>query len=1013
MKKWLTIIFIVAAAICGAIALTSCKHSNTNPEAHAHVSESYQYIKKATCTQDGLRTGVCTVCGETFTESLAATGHDWHLQSEKAATCTESGTETYACANCFETDDRTLPALGHNSDTVIAAVPAGCETVGWTEGKSCSRCGEVVAAPSLVPYTGHAYYFEKRSNDTHAVYCENCNYAEIDECVFEEVEIAPTCTEVGKLIHSCRVCGDNHTHETYAALGHLLTEQKSFYKTIDGVYKHRQTCYRCEYYQEEDCGAEVDNTVEPTCETIGYTVYTCEDCGHTYNSDFKDALGHDWSDYQLDDNNSDPYAHTHERHCKRLNCTAEEKGIPVGNVGTVISLRTDETCLKDAYTRYTCSISTCTYVHTLIHNSTKLGHNWSDWEYSGDNDENHTHTHRCLRSTCSEEETASCRMTTSSQAATCTKPEIEVSICEDCFYVDRDELPALGHKWSAWINVSDMHGNLFHTHVCNVCGTREYGSHSFETTTTPADCENDAATVKTCSVCSYSTSTVIPGTALGHEWSVVSCEANTHSLICNRYDVAHEITAPHNYSLSNLCSDCHYDGLTYELSVTRDYFIVKNDNGVPNASEITVASSRPNPLNNSETLPVRAIGASAFARNTVMKKVILPATVTAIEASAFDGCSALIAVEFYGGDSQLTRMEYSAFNNCSALTDITFPAALKSIGNSAFSGCTHLENIVIPESVTEIGYKALYNTGYYSDNKNWADGALYAGLHLIKVRNTFFTDAMTAFIVKTGTLTVSDYAFDGCTGINQVSVPVSVKTIGAAAFSGCVNLKAVEYGGSVSDWFAITFVSATSSPMYYATHLSILGEENSELVLPHNITSIPAGTFKGNTTLTKVTIPAKLISIGDEAFMCCTNLTEIVFEDDHVSYMGKDAFRDTGYFNDNSKWVGGVLILGNHILATNSDFYTTDYVIADHIRTVSAGAFAEHDITNLTVGSGVVWFGAHAFKTTALTGVTFKYTSGAWFAKNLGGAVRSVRVTADTAANADLLKYYQGEWRRG
>ena len=129
--------------------------------------------------------------------------------------------------------------------------------------------------------------------------------------------------------------------------------------------------------------------------------------------------------------------------------------------------------------------------------------------------------------------------------------------------------------------------------------------------------------------------------------------------------------------------------------------------------------------------------------------------------------------------------------------------------------------------------------------------------------------------------------------------------------------------------------------------------------------------------------------------------------------MGKDAFRGTGYFNDSSKWEGGVLILGNHILATNSDFNATDYVIADHIRTISSGAFVEHDIENLTVGSGVVWFGASAFKTSALKSVTFENTSGAWFAKNLGGAVRSVKVTLDAAANANLLKNYQGEWRKG
>ena len=433
MKKWLVIIFIATAAICGAFALTSCKHDNENSKVHTHIADSYEIITQATCTQGGQRSGVCTVCGKPFTETTKATGHDWHLQSAEEATCLKAGLEIYACANCFETKENTVAALGHDANGVIAPVPAGCTSVGWTEGKSCSRCGEVIVAPEEIPAAGHLFYYGKRSNDTHAVYCENCNYSEIAECEFEEIKIAPTCIEGGRLIHACRVCGDNHEHETDAALGHLMTEQKTFYMTVDGVYTHRQTCYRCEYYEEEACGTDVQNTVNPTCETIGYTVYTCEGCGNTYNSDFKDALGHDWTAYQLDNHHSDPYAHTHERHCQRLNCTAEEKGVPVGTVGTVIGVRTDETCVSDAFTRYTCSLGTCTYERTETHTNTKLGHGWSDWEYSGYGDEAHTHTHRCLRSNCSEEETENCRMTTSSQAATCTKPEIEVSVCADCF----------------------------------------------------------------------------------------------------------------------------------------------------------------------------------------------------------------------------------------------------------------------------------------------------------------------------------------------------------------------------------------------------------------------------------------------------------------------------------------------------------------------------------------------------------------------------------------------------
>ena len=1012
MKKRFFTVIIVAIASALSLFLLACGGDTTAPPAneHTHTADSYEITKAATCTEDGEKTGVCSICGETFTAAVAATGHDWYLQSEIEATCTEDGVAVYKCGECFADYEHVTEAFGHDGGTVIAAVPASCETVGFTEGRSCSRCGTIIIAPEQIDAVGHKFYYEKRSNDTHAIHCENCNYSQIADCEFEEIEIAPTCLEAGRLIHTCIVCGDTHEHETTAALGHLWTENWSFYRTVDGVYKHRKTCYRCEAYQEEGCSNNEEGTVLPTCEKIGYTTYFCNGCGNTYNSDFTDALGHDWSNYVLDDDNADPYKHTHSRRCLRQECDASETDVPVGVVGMVISVRTDETCESDAYTVYTCSLDSCVYKHTETYTDSKLGHSFGEWKYTGDNDDNHEHTHYCLRTGCSASETEKCNMTTSSQAATCTKPEVDVSICADCFHVDTDEYPALGHKWSDWISIG-VGGSPMHTHVCTVCNLREYGSHSLETTTTQADCEHNEATVNTCSVCGYTTRTDRPGTALGHDWEVISSDSNEHHLVCRRTDT-HDVTALHDYTASNLCSYCSYDGLTYELSVSGEYFVVKNDNGVPRASEITVASSRPNPQNLAETIPVRMIGASAFSHNKSLKKVLLPATVTAIESYAFNECTALVTVEFYGGESQLNRIELGAFYNCSALTSISLSDTLRSIGNVAFYGCTRLNDIPVPESVAEIGLSAFYNTGFYNNRDNWHDGALYAGLYLVRVDNAYFTDAG-EFSIKANTISVSERAFEDCVGITKVFIPISVKTIGSDAFSGCKNLEEVEYAGGVSDWFAITFVNTLSSPMYYAKRMRISGEENSTLKLPENITSIPAGTFKGNTVITSVVIPSTVTSIGDEAFMDCINLVDISFDDDRVTYMGKDAFFNTGFYKAEKNWVGGILILDEcHILATDDTFDQTSYAIDDGIRTISAGAFAKRNITELTVGLGVVWFGAEAFNVSALQSVTFNNISGTWFAKNAGGALRLVTVTENAVSNASLLKNYTGEWRK-
>ena len=1006
MKKLLFIISVISVLILGSVALSACNDGNA--KVHDHTAASYEITKQATCTEAGERTGVCVKCGKTITEQIPATGHDWQLQRETEATCTHTGETVYACANCFELDTKTTPALGHDASVVIAAIPAGCETVGFTEGKSCSRCGDIVVAPVEIAAAGHELYYENYGYDTHSVFCRNCNYSETEECEFDEIELLPTCTESGKLIHTCALCGDNHEHETASALGHLWNENVLFCGTVDGVYKHRKSCYRCEAYEDDDCVNTAGKTVLPECDAVGYTEYACEVCGNEFASDFKDKLGHDWTDYVLDGDTADPYAHTHSRYCKRDDCGVEEKGVVVGNVGTVISVRTDRTCKTDAFTVYTCSLATCSYARTQTDEGTALGHNWGEWLYSGDNDEHHTHTHYCLRTGCSDEETESCRMKSSSQAATCTKPQVDIDVCEDCFHVDRDEGAALGHNWSNWINVN-LVGTLQHTRVCGVCNTREYGPHSYEVTTRPADCEHDSATVNTCSVCGHTTVTAHTGTALGHDWTLVESTATTHTLVC-AIDTSHTLIESHDYSSTNVCRYDGTDGLTYELSSDGKSYTVKNDNGLGSASEIIIPSFRQAP-DSYEKIVVGAIGKSAFSGNGHIVKVNIPATVTVIGEGAFINCPSLTTVEFYDGASQLTRIEYNAFANCIKLSDITLADNLVYIGTLAFSGCTSLESIDMPDSVTDIGLRAFNNTALFNNKSNWTGGALYLGKFLIKADGAYFTDSVSEFVIKDGTTVISEYAFENCTGLISVTIPVSVRKIGTDAFGGCTSLSDVTYKGSVMQWFAVTFASALSSPMYYAKSMSIQGEVSSELVIP-DVASIPAGTFKGNTSLTKVTIPSTVTFIGDEAFMNCALLAEIEFTDDHVTYMGKNAFYGTAFYNSAANWEGGVLILGNHILDTNDDFTSTEYVIADNIRTVSANAFYSRNIENITVGSGVVWIGAGAFNDQSLVSVTFVKTTGTWLAKNKGGAVRTVTVTSDAAANASLLKNYPGEWRR-
>lgn len=85
-----------------------------------HTITEYVSNNDATCTKDGTKTGVCSVCGEevTVTDEGSALGHSFtNYVSNNDATCTEDGTKTAECDNgCGKTDTITDEgtATGHN-----------------------------------------------------------------------------------------------------------------------------------------------------------------------------------------------------------------------------------------------------------------------------------------------------------------------------------------------------------------------------------------------------------------------------------------------------------------------------------------------------------------------------------------------------------------------------------------------------------------------------------------------------------------------------------------------------------------------------------------------------------------------------------------------------------------------------------------------------------------------------------------------------------------------------------
>ena len=225
-------------------------------------------IKAPTCTQMGWAYETCSRCDYFATPLLPALKHDLVHHDAQAATCTEKGWNAYdTCKNCDYTTYAELPALNHALVQHDAQAPT-CTEIGWNAYETCKNCN----------YTTRKELPAQHDLKQHAAK-------------------APTCTEIGwNAYETCSRC-DYTTYAELPALNHALVQHEAQAPTCTEIgWDAYETCSRCDYTTYAELPALNHDyqavTVEPTCETDGYTVFTCSRCKDSYTADPTDKLGH-------------------------------------------------------------------------------------------------------------------------------------------------------------------------------------------------------------------------------------------------------------------------------------------------------------------------------------------------------------------------------------------------------------------------------------------------------------------------------------------------------------------------------------------------------------------------------------------------------------------------------------------------------------------------------------------------------------------------------------------------
>ncbi len=368
----------------------------------------------------------------------------------------------------------------------------------------------------------------------------------------------------------------------------------------------------------------------------------------------------------------------------------------------------------------------------------------------------------------------------------------------------------------------------------------------------------------------------------------------------------------------------------------------------------------------------------------------VPATVTTIAASAFEGAQNLKIVTIGNG---VLNIGDAAFASCANLTKVSVAARNTAYGFGVFVGAD--ENLVIygysgsttqtyanKNSHTFVSYsdRTIVAFGQCGANAEWilyedgeleitGTGAMYNWTGSSNAPWYSYRDQITSVTINSGITTIGNYAFTNCNNLASIYIGDDVTTIGNYAFRRCTALTSVEIPESV--------VTIGASAFY---NCSALVDVN----IPSTVSVIAGNTFSGCSALETVTIPEGVTTISANAFSYC-DLLEEVYISSTVTTIEDGAFagcpalakfvvdeNNTSYASD----ADGVLFTADMAKLVQYPIGSekTAYDVPETVETIAASAFeGAVSLKSVYMGELVTDIGDMAFAScSALTKATIE-----------------------------------------
>ena len=396
-------------------------------------------------------------------------------------------------------------------------------------------------------------------------------------------------------------------------------------------------------------------------------------------------------------------------------------------------------------------------------------------------------------------------------------------------------------------------------------------------------------------------------------------------------------------------NNCNAQGILFTLNPTAKTATVGNGSSSDNNSgyygaQMGAVVVPDTVTKDGVTYQVIGIGQNAFYQNSHVTSVTIGANVSSVIPSAFADCTNLKEISVDSGNQyfcssegvlyDIGKLYLYVYPAQKTEASFTVPDTVKTIGQYAFYDNSYLTSIVVGKNVTSIYAGAFFDLSNLSDitlpfigNSEKDNTSFY---RIFGGYSSSVPDSLKYVTILGGEL--SDYSFQSCPSIEELTLPTVPSEIPYACFSGCSQLKKLTFAQ----------IGATT--------------QDGALVLPEGIESIEGSAFSGCKNITSVTLPATLTELSNDAFRgsgirafqvpsgnkdFSTDQWGVLYNVDKTELIQYPAGRPWPYYN----------VLDTTIRIGDSAFYSCDNLvnlyIPDQVTSISSSAV--YYCPNLTI----------------------------------------------------------------